>query len=91
VRPDEISFKGALQTFLSFAPKLESAETEEAVDRLWRCLVRAVGRHRVGNRPDRYEPRKVRRRRLRFPKLTEPRAAAREKLRNGVKRDGKKR
>ena len=91
VRPGGISFTGAADTFLSFAPKLGSAETEEAVERLWRALVRAVGRHRVGNRPDRYEPRKVRRRKQKYPRLSEPRSEARRKLRDRVKPKTKKR
>jgi len=90
-RPEEVSFKGALQTFLSFAPKLESAGTEEEVERLRRALLRAVGRHRVRRRPNRYEPRKVRRQRTRFPRLSEPRSVARLKLRKRIKEEGKKR
>ena len=62
VRPDELSFKGALHALNAFLPKLEGARTEAEASRLWRRLLRLIGRRRVGDRPDRYEPRAVKRR-----------------------------
>jgi hypothetical protein len=91
VRPDEVSFTGALQTVNAFLPNLRSARTAEEVTRLCLVLLEAIAQHRVGNRPDRYEPRAVKRRPKKFPRLKEPRAEARRRLREGVKRSGKKR
>jgi IS4 transposase len=47
---------------------------------MWQQLLRAVGKARVGNRPDRVEPRKVKRRPKRFGYLTEPRQKAIKRL-----------
>ncbi len=91
VRPEEVSFAGALQTLNAFTPVLRSAGTEEEWERLWRALVAAIGSHRVGDRPDRVEPRAVKRRPKNFRRLKEPRAEARRKLMKGAKRVGKKR
>jgi hypothetical protein len=91
VRPDELSFAGALQTVNAFLPHLRAARTAEEAARLCAALLGAIAQHRVGNRPDRYEPRAVKRRPKNFPKLKEPRAAARRRLAEGAKRSGKKR
>jgi hypothetical protein len=57
--PWEISFKGTLQTLDQFLPILLSRVSSEA----WcEALLTAVAAHVVGNRPDRFEPRLVKRR-----------------------------
>jgi hypothetical protein len=91
VRPDEVSFAGALQTLNAFLPELRAAQTPEDAAVVWEVLIWAIGAHRVGNRPNRYEPRAVKRRPKNFPRLTEPRATARQRLKHGAKRTGKKR
>jgi hypothetical protein len=91
VRPDAVSFAGALQTVNAFLPNLRAARTAEEAARLCAVLLGAIAQHRVGNRPDRYEPRAVKRRPKNFPRLKEPRADARRRLLKGAKRAGKKR
>jgi hypothetical protein len=91
VRPEELSFAGAVQSVNAFLPHLRTARTEEEWGRLWSALVEAIGQHRVRNRPDRYEPRAVKRRPKNYPRLKEPRKEARRRLRHGAKRVGKKR
>jgi hypothetical protein len=78
--PREVSFAGALQTFNAFGPPLQVAAGEAAALRLWLVMIWAVGRHEVGGRPDRYEPRKVKRRPKIYERLSEPRARARRRL-----------
>ena len=57
--PWEISFKGTLQTLSQFLPVLLANVATEA----WReALLTAVATHIVGDRPDRFEPRRVKRR-----------------------------
>jgi len=57
--PWEISFKGTLQTLSQFLPLLPAGVTTEA----WcEALLTAVAAHIVGDRPDRFEPRRVKRR-----------------------------
>ena len=81
--PCEVSFAGAVQTLTAFPPHLAEADGEGRRRGLWAHLLAAVGSHRVGDRPDRYEPRKVKRRPRRYPLPTEPRRQARERLRTG--------
>jgi len=57
--PWEISFKGTLQTLSQFLPLLLAGATTEA----WcEALLTAVAAHIVGDRPNRFEPRRVKRR-----------------------------
>jgi len=64
VEPRSISFRGALQTLDAFQPVLaRSGERDPALLRgLYDRLLAAVASHRVGDRPDRYEPRRRKRR-----------------------------
>jgi len=68
--PWEISFKGTLQTLDKFLPMLLSRISNEA----WcEALLTAVATHIVGNRPDRVEPRLVKRRPKPYKYLCKPR------------------
>ncbi len=78
--PREVSFTGALQTFNAFRPLLEVAADETAALRLWLAMIAAMGQHEVGNRPDRWEPRKVKRRPKNYTRLNEPRAKAKKRM-----------
>jgi hypothetical protein len=91
VRPDELSFTGALQTCNAFLPHLRTASSPAEAAQLWAALVAAIGQHRVGDRPDRVEPRAVKRRPKKYPKLREPRAAARRRLLHDASPSDKKR
>jgi hypothetical protein len=79
LKPQNLSFKGALQTVNSFAPYLLTAQPS-ALAELSRQLLVAIAQHRVGQRPDRYEPRKQKRRPQSYPFLNETRAKARARL-----------
>jgi hypothetical protein len=91
LRPDEISFTGALQSVNAFLPEMRAVRTPDDAQVLREVLLWAIGEHRVGHRPDRYEPRAVKHRAKNYPRLQEPRQAARQRLRKGAKRVGKKR
>jgi hypothetical protein len=80
-RAEEVSFTGAVQTLNAFWPELRALRTAEEAQALWGVLLWAVGGHRVGRRPGRYEPRAVKRRPKNFPRLSQPREAARRQLR----------
>jgi hypothetical protein len=79
VYPWEVSFKEALPTWNAFVPHLQTAGPAQRAD-LWVALIWAIGCHAVANRPDRVEPRAIKRRPKPHPLLTEPRAAARARL-----------
>jgi len=80
--PRDISFKGTLQTLAAFAiagwscPKRRNA--------LYAAVLRAVATHRVNNRPDRIEPRAVKRRPKKLVYLNEPRSVAKARLLTGT-------
>lgn len=70
VQPWQISFKGTMQTLNRFLPLLGSAIDSEAwCAVLFRCCLQ----HAVGHRPDRYEPRVVKRRPKPYPRMNKPR------------------
>jgi hypothetical protein len=86
VAPRSISFKGAMQTLEAFQPLLEFGAAQDAASRLrlYHDLLSAIATHRVGDRPDRYEPRVKKRRRNHYGWLTEPRAEMKRKMAKGV-------
>lgn len=77
VLPEELSFKGTLQTLNAFLPQWQGTLTTQEREELWQRVLNAVGNHRVGQRPDRYEPRVKKRRPKNYPRLKVPRAEAR--------------
>jgi hypothetical protein len=83
--PRAISFTGAMQTLAAFQPLLE-LRAAGAVERtrLYRDLLAAIATHRVGDRPDRYEPRLKKRRWNHYDWLTRPRAEIRREMAKGV-------
>jgi phosphatidylethanolamine-binding protein (PEBP) family uncharacterized protein len=75
----EVSFAGAVQTINAFVPTLAlSAPSEHP--RLMQIMLRSIAAHRVGDRPDRYEPRAVKRRAKPIALLTTPRNEVRKQL-----------
>lgn len=83
LEPHEVSFKGALQTLNRFQ-ELPAIMPNERWPLLFEALLGAVGRHRVANRPDRYEPRAIKRRPKPHDLLTVPRDVARKRLRHAA-------
>jgi hypothetical protein len=86
VAPRVISFTGAMQTLEAFQPLLEFGARQDAAGRLrlYHELLDAIASHRVGDRPDRYEPRLKKRRRNNCDWLTKPRAEMKRKMAKGV-------
>lgn len=68
--PWAISFKGALQTLNNLLPLLS---TRMSIDAWCHALLEAVAIHVVGDRPDRYEPRLVKRRPKPYKLMQQPR------------------
>jgi len=67
-----LSFKGTEQLLQAFYQLLLSTRAEDLAE-LCTCMLRATGEHRVGHRPDRYEPRKRKRAAKPYPRLKLPR------------------
>jgi len=76
--PRQLSVKASLQFVKAFAEALTRSDAN--VPHLLRALGNAITHHRVGDRPGRIEPRKVKRRNARYPRLTLPRALERQRL-----------
>ena len=87
LEPRQISFAGAVQTINAFAPLLSGVGPLEA-SQLVNLMLHAISRHRVGDRPDRVEPRAVKRRAKPIALLTIPRAQARCRLQSHVSKRG---
>ena len=82
VKPRELSFKGALHTIRSFE-ETHLYNAARIVADLPR-LLELIGKKRVGDRPNRYEPRAVKRRPKPHPLLNMTRAEAKRLIRMGV-------
>ena len=82
VKPRRLSFKGALHTVRAF----EEAHLydPERIERDLPRLLELIGRKRVGDRPDRYEPRAVKRRPKPHPLLRMPRRKAKALIKRGI-------
>ena len=83
VKPRMLSFTGALHTVRSFEESHLYDPTRIAAD-LPR-LLELIGQKRVGNRPDRSEPRAVKRRSKPYPRLKIPRRAAKRLIKRGIR------
>jgi hypothetical protein len=83
LRPRQLSFTGALQTVNGFAAALVLAE-ETVITVLLEALLASVAAHRVGKRPNRIEPRAVKRRPKPHKLLRVPRFKARKRLERGL-------
>ena len=79
VCPRELSFEGARQTLEAFGETLERASAEAFLG-VVQAVLEAIASHRVGGRPDRYEPRVRKRRPKEYPLMKELREQARERL-----------
>lgn len=77
--PVQLSFKGAVQLVNAFWALTYGVTAEQRED-IARRLRQAIREHQVGDRPDRYEPRRRKRRPKHYPPLNEPRGRARARL-----------
>jgi hypothetical protein len=82
VSPRDLSFKGTLQTLVAFAAAGWSCPERQSA--LYAAILRAVATHRVNDRPDRVEPRAVKRRPKKQVYLNEPRPVAKARLLNAT-------
>ncbi len=82
IKPRGLSFKGALHTARAFEQGhlYHPSRIEADLPR----LLELVGKKRVGDRPDRYEPRAVKRRPKPHPLLTMSRKAAKRLIKRGI-------
>ena len=79
VPPRALSFAGAAQTVAAFAGVMLGTKASR-VGEVYAALLRAIRGHRVGDRPNRVEPRARKRRPKEYPHLHQPRDLARDAL-----------
>jgi putative transposase len=79
VHPRDVSFTATKQTVNAARSQLTQASPAERV-RQGKLLLKQVGKERVGNRPDRCEPRLIKKRNDHYGHLRVPRAQARARL-----------
>jgi hypothetical protein len=82
IKPRSVSFKGAQHTVREF--EAVHLYDPERIGRDLPRLVSLIGRKRVGDRPDRYEPRAVKRRPKPHPLLRMPRRKAKALIKRGI-------
>jgi putative transposase len=82
IKPRRLSFKGSLHTVREF--EASHLYESERIERDLPRLVSLIGRKRVGDRPDRYEPRAVKRRPKPHPLLRMPRRKAKALIKRGI-------
>ena len=87
--PRTISFKGTLQTLEAFQPMLAIRGESNRLcrQRLYEQLLEAIVTHRVGDRPDRIEPRRIKRRHKHYVPLSVPRAEAKRQIMKGLSKN----
>jgi hypothetical protein len=79
ILPRLLSFEGARQTLEAFRELLVQASAA-ALPQVVERLLAAIASHRVGHRPNRYEPRVRKRRPKEYPLMKVPRDEARKRL-----------
>jgi len=86
IEPRTISFKGAQQTLEVFQPLIafQGHRGRSFCQDLYEQLLQAIAIHRVGHRPNRFEPRKKKRRAKKYDKLMQPRQELKRQMLKGV-------
>jgi len=86
IEPRTISFKGALQTLEAFQPLIDFQGHRGASFRthLYQQLLDSIARHRVADRPDRFEPRYRKRRSKRYAEMKLPRHQMKQAILKGL-------
>ena len=87
--PRQISFTATVQAVLGGWDDQTKGTKEERLA-LGQALLQALGKEEVGDRPNRCEPREVKRRPKPYPRLKKPRAEAKAKLLARKNRDAKR-
>jgi hypothetical protein len=86
VEPRSISFKATVQTLEAFQPATAWLGDQNATFRttVYHTLLDAIIVHRFADRPDRVEPRQLKRRSKSYDRLMKPRTIAKRDLLKGV-------
>jgi hypothetical protein len=83
---DRISFKGSLDAVRQFAHAMAQAKSKKKREQLWTELLRTLAVDLVPERPGRREPRAVKRKKNKYPRLVGPRCKFRDHLKRNDRR-----
>jgi hypothetical protein len=83
---DRVSFKGSLDAVRQFSHAMAQAKAKKKRERLWAQLLRSLAADLVPQRPGRREPRAVKRKKNRYPRLVGPRRQFRDHLKRHDRR-----
>ena len=83
---ERISFKGSLDTVRHFAHALARARSRKKRRQLWAQLLGILAADLVPERPGRHEPRAVKRKKNKYPRLNAPRHKFRDHPKRNVRR-----
>jgi hypothetical protein len=86
--PRSISFKGTIQTLQAFQPiiAIQGRQSSAVRMQLYQQLLDAIAAHSVADRPNRFEPRLLKRRPKHYAFLRKPRAVVKLMMAKGVKK-----
>ena len=87
ILPRTISFKGAIQTLEAFQPMIDfqGDRSTSSIVSLYQQLLDAIATHRVANRPDRFEPRRKKRRPKPYYRLNKSRRETKRDILEGLR------
>jgi len=83
---DRLSFKGCLDALRQFNHAMCQARSKRKRRQLWEELLRTLAADQVPDRPDRREPRAIKRKKNRYPRLNAPRHKFRDHLKRNARR-----
>jgi hypothetical protein len=89
IEPRSISFKGAMQTIEAFRPlvAIQGQQNAKVRSAIYSQILDALVVHRVGDRPDRFEPRRRKRRNDRYDLLTKSRDVMKREIQKQLRRN----
>lgn len=83
---ERISFKGSADALRQFSQAMAQARSKKKRQHLWAELLRALAADQVPERPGRREPRAVKRKKNKYPRLVGPRHQFRDHPKRSVRR-----
>jgi hypothetical protein len=82
---DRISFKGTLDALRQFTHAMSQARTQKKRRQLWTKLLQTLAADLVPERPNRREPRAVKRKKTKYPRMDAPRHKFRDRPKRNVR------
>lgn len=83
---ERISFKGSLDALRQFSQAMAQAKSKNTRELLWAELLRTLAADLVPDRPGRREPRAIKRKKNRYPRLVGPRHKFRDHMKRNTRR-----